>query len=305
MVTKRISNLVLYIALFSVMTLSACGAGGSGTVKVSSSGTQANLTSIELTPTNPSIAVGTNQQFTVTGVYSDHSTQDVTQFAQWTSSDTNKVTVSSAGMASGKGIGSATVTAHVDGFSHASPVTVTGAVLQSLAINPTNPSIAKGTTQQFTVTGTFSDHSTQDLTTTVTWASSSTGVASISNAAGSKGLATAVGAGTTTITATSGSVANTTTLTVTGSGTASLTWDAPTQFTDGTYLNPATDIKTYKLYYGTVDQNYTQIITFTNPGTLTVTEPVTLPAGTYCFVVTSVSQSGDESLYSNQVWKTF
>jgi ABC-type proline/glycine betaine transport system permease subunit len=38
------------------------------------------------------------------------------------------------------------------------------ATLQSIAVTPANPSIAKGRTQQFTATGTFSDNSTQDHT---------------------------------------------------------------------------------------------------------------------------------------------
>ena len=46
-----------------------------------------------------------------------------------------------------------------------------------------------------TATGTFSDNSTQDITTSVTWSSATTSVATIS----SRGLATALTTGTTTI----------------------------------------------------------------------------------------------------------
>jgi hypothetical protein len=53
-----------------------------------------------------------------------------------------------------------------------------------------------------TATGTFSDGTTQDLTMDVTWSSGTPGVATISNVAGSEGLATSVAIGTTTITAT-------------------------------------------------------------------------------------------------------
>src|SRR5437867_2948110 len=84
-----------------------------------------------------------------------------------------------------------------------------------IAVTPTTPSIANGTTRQFTATGTYSDFTTQDLTTQVTWSSSSTAVATISNAGGSQGLATSVAAGTTTIAATLGLVSGNTTLTVT------------------------------------------------------------------------------------------
>ena len=64
------------------------------------------------------------------------------------------------------------------------PVTKT---LVSLALTPLNPSLPRGTVQQFTATGTYSDGSTQDLTTSVSWTSSDTSVATISNAAGSNG----------------------------------------------------------------------------------------------------------------------
>ena len=90
-------------------------------------------------------------------------------------------------------------------------LTVTAATLQSIAVTPANPSIAKGATQQFTATGTFSDNSTQNLTGQVTWASATTAVATIT----AGGLATGVAAGTSTISATLGAVSGSTVLTVT------------------------------------------------------------------------------------------
>ena len=90
--------------------------------------------------------------------------------------------------------------------------------LVSIAVTPINPSIVLGTTEQFTATGTYSDNSTRNLTTSVIWSSSAGSVATISNAAGSNGKATSVAAGTTTITATSGNISGSTTLTVTPGG---------------------------------------------------------------------------------------
>ena len=86
--------------------------------------------------------------------------------------------------------------------------------LSSITVTPANPTIAPGLTQQFTATGNYSDGSTQDITNTAIWSSSTTSVAVISNATGSNGLATAVAAGTSTITATSGSIPGSTTLTI-------------------------------------------------------------------------------------------
>src|SRR5256885_14732620 len=76
--------------------------------------------------------------------------------------------------------------------------------LTSIAVTPATPANLKvGATQQFTATGTYSDSSTADITTTVTWASGTTATATIT---ASGGLATAVAAGTTQITATMGTV---------------------------------------------------------------------------------------------------
>src|ERR1019366_1607112 len=71
---------------------------------------------------------------------------------------------------------------------------------------------------QFVAMGTYSDDSTQVLTTSVTWNAVTTATATIINAPGTQGLATALAVGTTSITATdppSGSVSPGVTLTVT------------------------------------------------------------------------------------------
>ena len=88
--------------------------------------------------------------------------------------------------------------------------------LVSIAVTPGNPSVIAGKTQQFTATGTFSDSSTQDLTNSVVWASQTTTVATIN----STGLASTLIVGSSTISATFGSVTGSTTLTVTTAAAA-------------------------------------------------------------------------------------
>src|ERR1700757_4901360 len=80
--------------------------------------------------------------------------------------------------------------------------------LKALQVSPANPSIALGTNQQFTATGTFSDGSTKDMTASAAWSSSNPAVATISNS----GLATSLTIGRVQITATSGSIRGSTTL---------------------------------------------------------------------------------------------
>jgi len=165
--------------------------------------TAATLVSLQVTPTNPQVALGTTRQFTATGTFSDNTVQDLTTSVVWNSSAPGVATVGSAGLATSVAVGVATITAtHAgSGVFGDTLLTVTPAVLASLQVTPTNPSIALGTTRQFTATGTYSDSTTQDLTTAVTWSSSATGVATVSNAGGSQGRATGVAGGTATITA--------------------------------------------------------------------------------------------------------
>src|SRR5208283_2316577 len=67
--------------------------------------------------------------------------------------------------------------------------------LASVSVTPANGVVLIGSSVQFTATGTYSDSSTQNITSQATWTSSSTGVATIN----ASGLATGVSAGTTTI----------------------------------------------------------------------------------------------------------
>ncbi len=188
--------------------------------------TPAQLVSIAVTPAIPTIALGLTQQFTATGTYTDASQQNITGTVAW-SSDTPAVATivsgeATAGLATSVGQGTATITASVGSVSGSTQLTVTAAVLETIAVTPATLGIPLGTTQQFTATGTFSDGSTQNLTSTATWSSDTTRVATISNTAGTVGLATSVGQGTAGITASVGGVSGTTELTVTAAALVSI-----------------------------------------------------------------------------------
>jgi len=182
----------------------------------------AAVVSIAVTPAIPTLPLGTTQQFTATGTFTDGSTQNITQTVQWSSATAGIATISNAsgnqGLATSVAPGSTTITATSGSIAGSTTLTVTAAALVSIAITPANPAIALGTTQQFTATGTFTDGSTQNLSSSATWGSSTTGVATISTG----GLASSVGTGNTTVTATSGSINSTTTLTVTPAALVSI-----------------------------------------------------------------------------------
>jgi uncharacterized protein YjdB len=169
----------------------------------------AHLLSIAVSPATPSIAVGTTQQFSAVGSFDDGSTQLLTSVT-WSSSAQGVATVTSAGLATAVGTGSTTISAVSGGATGSASLTVSAATLVSLAVTPANSSMAVGTTKQFTATGTYSDTSAQDITSSVLWSSSSAATATINN----QGAATSVATGTTTITAALGSVSGSTQLTV-------------------------------------------------------------------------------------------
>ena len=89
-------------------------------------------------------------------------------------------------------------------------LTVTPATLTAIVVVPTSPTVGVNGNVQFTATGIYTDDSTQDLTSQVTWGSSAANVALIS----STGVATGVSRGTTTITASYENISGSATLTV-------------------------------------------------------------------------------------------
>jgi hypothetical protein len=188
-----------------------------GAVSGSTGLTVANvhLVSITITPANPRIAKGTSLKLTATGNFSDGSTSTKLAGLSWKTSKPNIAQMKGgAGVVHGKKAGSVTITATASGVKGTTTLTVGSGRLVSVAIAPVNPSMTLGNTQQFTATGSFNDGSTQDITLTTHWSSSSSSVATIANAPSVGGLATTHGTGSTVIGANSGGITHSTTMTV-------------------------------------------------------------------------------------------
>jgi uncharacterized protein YjdB len=179
------------------------------------------LVSISISPAVSAIGVGATQQLAAIGTYSDASTKDITSAVQWNSSNANIVSISAGGLASGVSSGTVVITAQYGSVQTTVTlkVTVAAANLVSIAVSPAASSIPVNTTQQFTATGSYSDGSSADLTSLVSWSSSTTATATIDNT----GLATAAASGTTTITASFAGVTGSTGLTVTAPTIVSIT----------------------------------------------------------------------------------
>ena len=83
-------------------------------------------------------------------------------------------------------------------------------------------------------------------------------------------------------------------------GAATLSWQPPTQYVDGT---PLQDLAGFKIRYGTVADKLDQIVTVPNPG-ITSAMIESLAVGTWYFAVSAYTLANAESNLSNVVQKT-
>lgn len=242
----------------------------------------AALSSLTVTPANPSLTKGATQQLTVTGSFTDASSQNMTTTVAWTVSPANVVTVTNGGMITAVANGTAMVTATSGSVSGSDTITVSGASLVSINISPANPSVLDGKTQQLTATGNYNDGTTQDVTGKVSWTGAIPGVVDLS----SVGLLTALGAGTATVKATSGSISGSDTVTVLATTLVSIAispanpsvpkGETQQLIATGTYNDGSTQDISSKVTWsgavpGVVSLSAAGLVTTTNLGTATIT----------------------------------
>ena len=182
------------------LTIPYSALGSPSMVSLTGTGNASGLTSVTVTPANPSIQFGTAQQFVATGKFSNGGSQDLTASVAWNSSVPAVATISNApgtqGMATSVAQGSSTITATLNSTSGSTILTVTPPPLVSIAVNPSNGTVPVGRGMQFHATGTYADNSTKDLTSSATWTSSVVTVAAIG---ANTGMASAASTGQTTI----------------------------------------------------------------------------------------------------------
>ncbi|MCA9672746.1 MAG: Ig-like domain-containing protein [Myxococcales bacterium] len=165
---------------------------------------------LQVTPPTTKAASGTTQQFEATANYDDGTTEKVSDKVTWSSSNESVATVDSKGLATAKAEGTADITADLSGVKGTAALVV-AAEIDKIEVTPVNPSVAAGSTQQFKAEAILTDQSKQDVTSQVTWSSSSASIATID----ALGLATALAKGTATIEASLAGKSGSTTLDVT------------------------------------------------------------------------------------------
>jgi trimeric autotransporter adhesin len=196
-------------------TMALCGCGGKNGLIGTGGG--ASLTSVSLTPTNPTLTLSLSppaiRQFVAIGTYSFGNPKDITSQLTWVSADTTVATMDNQGVATAVGSGRVIITGTIQDpvslkiFQVSTIVTVVPQ-LTGITISPGSAQIAKGTAQQFTATGKYNDGTSPDITSLVTWSSTQPAIANVSSSPGTQGLALAASPGSTSISASLGMVSS-------------------------------------------------------------------------------------------------
>ncbi|CAM4423470.1 Ig-like domain-containing protein [Paenibacillus xylanexedens] len=157
------------------------------------------LSKIVVSKNEMSLEVGDSGSVTVTGVYSDNTSANVTISTTWSSEDTSIATVYN-GAITAKKEGKATITAAYQGQSQTVQVKVTKKV-KALSKNVQSLDLRTGDTKEIILTATYSDNETNNAAAnTAEWSTSDEKVATVVN-----GKVTGQSAGTAVITAKVGS----------------------------------------------------------------------------------------------------
>jgi len=175
------------------------------------------VASVSVTPATATIGVGQTAQYAAI-------TRDAFgnplggRTVTWSSSNPAVATVNGAGQATGVAVGAATLTATSEGKSGTAAITVTTVPVASVTVSPATATVQVGQTMQLAAAP--KDANGNSLSgRTITWASGSTAVATVS----ASGFVTGVAAGSVTITATSEGQSGTATITVSTVPVASVT----------------------------------------------------------------------------------
>ncbi|NGQ97126.1 S8 family serine peptidase, partial [Brevibacillus sp. SYP-B805] len=190
--TVSSSGLVTGVAQGSTSVTITFG-GKTVNVPVTVTAAQATVQSLTVTPTSVTLETGATQQLTVTAAYSDGSTKDVTSQATYQTVDPNIATVSASGLLTGIAPGNTTVNIAYAG--RTTSVSAKIIAVQSLSVTPASVSLLVGATQQLTVTATYSDGTTKDVTSQATYQTVDPNIATVS----ASGLLTGIAPGNTTV----------------------------------------------------------------------------------------------------------
>ena len=181
--------------------------------------TSPQLHDIIIVPTSLEQTKGTSDQFRVTALFSDGSSQDVTADSDWSSSAVTIATVGNSGISKGRvsavANGSAIISASYGGITQKAALTVRSRTLRELIISGTTSAVI-GNQVAFTAVATYTDGASKDVSWDTAWSIDKTNIVDLADPVNQPGQIIMVDAGTATLTTSFGSISKTVTLTSRG-----------------------------------------------------------------------------------------
>nr|MCS5575739.1 hypothetical protein [Pseudomonadales bacterium] len=157
---------------------SGSGSGSSSSSSCSVNGADPN--SMNIYPASPTLTKGSTQSFIAMGSYANNCSLDLTSYAWWESNDNSTLgNASGAATFTASDNGSSTVTATFGTKYATTSVTLIDKLLSSLVIDNTTITGRVDMMKQLTATGTYTDATTADLTSTANWYTSNTSAATV------------------------------------------------------------------------------------------------------------------------------
>ncbi|MCP5013775.1 MAG: hypothetical protein GY938_00660, partial [Ketobacter sp.] len=199
---KMLKSVFTLIVLPLLMLVAGCDSGGAFSksavtlerIDISASSTARGANQLTL-------PAGNQQTFDAVGYYSDGSSRPLTDLSvsDWTSSDEKVGMFEASGTLTGVAPGMVSVQVTKDGItSNTLEVEVTNAVITDIIVTPALLTVAKGQTEQLTATAIYSDGTSLNVSSSVTWTPVDTNIVTVSP----EGMLSGVVEGTTTVTAT-------------------------------------------------------------------------------------------------------
>ncbi len=162
------------------------------------------LTGISVRHAAERLRTGEKVQFSAVASYSDASSADISEQVTWSSSDEQRARVAAGGLVELLASGEVTISAATAGQRGELLITIEDldVTLQSISIDAGNGELRSGRQLQFHATGLYSDNSSGDLSQSVSWDSSNPQVASVTTG----GLVELLAPGSSTLSATLGTI---------------------------------------------------------------------------------------------------
>lgn len=192
---ERIIALVVVEALCLLFAV-GCGDGNSASI----------VKSLVVSPGTIALSIGVPGQMKAVAAFNNGEQRDVTAIVIWDVTSAKVATVSSRGTVTPVAVGQTTIRARYGSMSASAQVSVLAASLISpvslisLSISPSTATLPLGIQARLIATGTFSDSSTRDVSSSVIWSSSNPTVATVaqdgqlkSNAVGAATVSAAQG----------------------------------------------------------------------------------------------------------------